>query len=282
MHFMLKCLFISYGQCFIKAVNVTCGNLFSNQWVVTVLETEVFKYNFLNLTQKPYSIFCWYLYSWHFLVPRARGTASGLMLITFLSFTLSWQPCTTAVPLFAGFTCWDVLGSRRPRLDRLSQDDDPRCMSSATTGLSLLHSVDRFLPVSGRVTNASTGSSRLGLKGPITFAQFSSRHLFIRYSRGGYLIFLFWTRVWVPQALHRVPGASFDVVFTQWCIAKNRSGYTQRGVAKGLKVPCLFMITEVSIRCQNNPEVGIRRIPPNTPLCVRSWAPISSHVVGTC
>jgi len=148
MHFMLKCLFISYGQCFIKAVNVACGNLFSNQWVVTILETEVFKYNFLNLTQKPYSIFCWYLYSWHFLVPRARGTASGLMLITFLSFTLSWQPCTTAVPLFAGFTCWDVLGSRRPRLDRLSQDDDPRCMSSATTGLSLLHSVDRFLPES--------------------------------------------------------------------------------------------------------------------------------------
>ena len=55
---MLKCLFISYGQCFIKAVNVACGNLFSNQWVVTILETEVFKYNFLNLTQKPYSIFC--------------------------------------------------------------------------------------------------------------------------------------------------------------------------------------------------------------------------------
>jgi len=38
-------------------------------------------------------------------------------------------------------------------------------------------------------------------------------------------------------------------------------------VAKGLKVPCLFMITEVSIRCQKNPEVGIRpRIPPKTPL----------------
>ena len=57
----------------------------------------------------------------------------------------------------------------------------------------------------------------------------------------------------------------------QWCIAKNGGGYTQRGVAKGLKVPCLFMITEVSIRCQKNPEVGIRRslyprIPPNTPL----------------
>jgi len=39
----------------------------------------------------------------------------------------------------------------------------------------------------------------------------------------------------------------------QWCIAKNGGGYTQRGVAKGLKVPCLFMITEVSIRCQKTP-----------------------------
>ena len=37
------------------------------------------------------------------------------------------------------------------------------------------------------------------------------------------------------------------------------------GVAKGLKVPCLFMIAEVSIRCQKNPEVGIRRIPAYTP-----------------
>jgi len=41
--------------------------------------------------------------------------------------------------------------------------------------------------------------------------------------------------------------------YMQWCIAKNGGGYTQRGVAKGLKVPCLFMITEVSIRCQKNP-----------------------------
>ena len=39
----------------------------------------------------------------------------------------------------------------------------------------------------------------------------------------------------------------------QWCIAKNGGGYMQRGVAKGLKVPCLFMIAEVSIRCQKNP-----------------------------
>jgi len=39
----------------------------------------------------------------------------------------------------------------------------------------------------------------------------------------------------------------------QWCIAKNGGGYKQTGVAKGLKVPCLFMITEMSIRCQKNP-----------------------------
>ena len=54
-------------------------------------------------------------------------------------------------------------------------------------------------------------------------------------------------------------------------LLKNAGGYTQRGVAKGLNVPCLFMITEVSIRCQKNLEVGLRRIPaytspPNTPL----------------
>jgi len=44
----------------------------------------------------------------------------------------------------------------------------------------------------------------------------------------------------------------------QWCIAKHGSGYTQKGVA-------LFMITEVSIRCQKNPEVGVRRIHAYTP-----------------
>jgi len=42
-------------------------------------------------------------------------------------------------------------------------------------------------------------------------------------------------------------------IYNQWCIAKNGGGYTQRGVAKGLKVPCLFMIAEVSIRSQKNP-----------------------------
>ena len=58
----------------------------------------------------------------------------------------------------------------------------------------------------------------------------------------------------------------------QWRIAKNGGGYTQRGVAKGLKIPCLFMITEVSIRCQKNPGgcyTAYTRVyspPPNTPL----------------
>ena len=38
-------------------------------------------------------------------------------------------------------------------------------------------------------------------------------------------------------------GKLFLLAHEQWCIAKNGGGYTQRGVAKGLKVPCLFMIT---------------------------------------
>jgi len=57
---------------------------------------------------------------------------------------------------------------------------------------------------------------------------------------------------------------------SMWCIAKNGGGYTQTGVAKGLMVPCLFMIAEVSIRCQKKPwrlVYGVYpRIPPNTPL----------------
>ena len=57
----------------------------------------------------------------------------------------------------------------------------------------------------------------------------------------------------------------YQITGDQWCIAKNGGGYTQRGVAEGLKVPCLFMITEVSIRCRKNREVGIRRIPAYTP-----------------
>ena len=60
----------------------------------------------------------------------------------------------------------------------------------------------------------------------------------------------------------------------QWCIAKNGGGYTQRGVAKGLKVPCLFMITEVSIRCQKKTRRLVYavypRIPPNTSLVFMS------------
>jgi len=42
-------------------------------------------------------------------------------------------------------------------------------------------------------------------------------------------------------------------------------------VAKGLKVPCLFMITEVSIRCHKTPEVDIRRIPAYTPQYTTDW-----------
>ena len=46
----------------------------------------------------------------------------------------------------------------------------------------------------------------------------------------------------------------------------------QWGVTKGPKVPCLFMITEVSIRCQKNPggwyTPYTRVYPPNTPLPV--------------
>ena len=49
----------------------------------------------------------------------------------------------------------------------------------------------------------------------------------------------------------------------------------QRGVAKGLKVHCLFMITEVSIRCQKNPEVGIHRIPAYTPQYTTGYAPVA-------
>jgi len=66
----------------------------------------------------------------------------------------------------------------------------------------------------------------------------------------------------IPMA-SQISRGSLDINmgFHQWCIAKNGRGYTQRGVAKGLTVPCLFMITEVSIRCQKNPEVGVRRIP---------------------
>jgi len=41
----------------------------------------------------------------------------------------------------------------------------------------------------------------------------------------------------------------------QWCIAKNGGGYTQTSVAKGLKVPSLFMIAEVRvIRSQKKPR----------------------------
>ena len=53
--------------------------------------------------------------------------------------------------------------------------------------------------------------------------------------------------------------------YYQWCIANNGGGYMQTGVAKGLKVPCLFMITEVSIRCQKNPRRLVYAVYPRIP-----------------
>ena len=77
---------------------------------------------------------------------------------------------------------------------------------------------------------------------------------------------------WTLQACRFVVDSwPFSARLVQWCIAKNGGGYTQRGVAKGLKVPCLFMITEVSIRCPKKPGgwyTAYTRVnpPPNTPL----------------
>jgi len=59
-----------------------------------------------------------------------------------------------------------------------------------------------------------------------------------------------------------------ELTCTQSCIAKIGGGYKQRGVAKGLKVPCLFMITEVSIHCQKKPGGGYTAY---TPLPAPSW-----------
>ena len=59
---------------------------------------------------------------------------------------------------------------------------------------------------------------------------------------------------------------------TQWCIAKNGGGYTQKGVATGLKVPCLFMITEESIRCQKNRRLVYAVYPRIPPPPIHHWA----------
>jgi len=62
--------------------------------------------------------------------------------------------------------------------------------------------------------------------------------------------------VWAPRYgnwSHDPDHAHLGDSQSQWCIAKNGGGYTHRAVEKGLKVPCLFMITEVSIRCQKKP-----------------------------
>jgi len=74
----------------------------------------------------------------------------------------------------------------------------------------------------------------------------------------------------------------FCDVCVQWCIAKNGGGYTLRGVAKGLKVPCLFMITEVSIRCQKKPGgwyTAYTRVYPPIHHCVCHCVLIRSSVL---
>jgi len=58
---MLKCFFISRGHLTSvshKGSNLAYGHSFSNQWAFTMLQTEVFKYNFLNFyIVKPCCIF---------------------------------------------------------------------------------------------------------------------------------------------------------------------------------------------------------------------------------
>jgi len=55
-------------------------------------------------------------------------------------------------------------------------------------------------------------------------------------------------------------------------------------VAKGLKVPCLFMITEVSIRCQKNPGgwyTPYTRVYPPIHHCLEVTVKVRGiHVVG--
>ena len=53
--------------------------------------------------------------------------------------------------------------------------------------------------------------------------------------------------MWVFVHLHHFPGVvcAYVAPDMQWCIAKNGGGYMQRAVEKGLKVPCLFMITNL-------------------------------------
>jgi len=66
------------------------------------------------------------------------------------------------------------------------------------------------------------------------------------------------------------------IIIISGVLLKMEVGICKQGLAKGLKVLCLFMIAEVSIRCEKNPEVGIRRIPripPTTPLIIISCPP---------
>jgi len=64
---------------------------------------------------------------------------------------------------------------------------------------------------------------------------------------------------------------TFVTGYLQWCIAKNGGGYTRRGVAKGLKVPCLIMITEVSIHCQKKTRRLVYGVYPRIPPPIHHW-----------
>jgi len=45
---------VTWLHCPVKALNVACGHSFSTQWTFTMLETKIFKRNFVKLlSQKP-------------------------------------------------------------------------------------------------------------------------------------------------------------------------------------------------------------------------------------
>ena len=58
-------------------------------------------------------------------------------------------------------------------------------------------------------------------------------------------------------------------------------GIRKRGLAKGLKVPCLFMIAEVSIRCEKNPEGWYTPYTRVYPPPIHHWAYFALHHIST-
>ena len=60
-------------------------------------------------------------------------------------------------------------------------------------------------------------------------------------------------------------------------LLKMKVGIRKTRVAKGLKVPCLFMITEVSIRCEKNRRLQVYGVYPRIPP-IHHWAYIRRHL----